>query len=120
MNDYRHLGRLFQHLLSAPFATILLANATDIGDYQQRQTYMVEVSWNKLQRAFMAGRIGVDVSPYAINQRFTDATATLLHPLLASVQHVSAADPVAISIRFSDPVPDFVSLVTEPHGKLCV
>ena len=51
------------------------------------------------QLAQMAGRIGVDVSPHAIDQRFTDATATLLHQvLLASVQHVIAADPVAIPI----------------------
>lgn len=49
--------------------------------------------------AQMAGRLGVDVSPQAIDQRFTDATATLLHQvLLASVQHVIAADPVAIPI----------------------
>jgi hypothetical protein len=47
----------------------------------------------------MAGRLGVDVSPQAIDQRFTDATATLLHDvLLASIQHVIAADPVAIPI----------------------
>ena len=51
------------------------------------------------QLAQMAGRLGVDVSPQAIDQRFTDATATLLHQvLLASVQHVIAADPVAIPI----------------------
>jgi hypothetical protein len=51
------------------------------------------------QLAQMAGRLGVDVSPQAIDQRFTDATATLLHDvLLASIQHVIAADPVAIPI----------------------
>jgi hypothetical protein len=49
--------------------------------------------------AQMAGRLGVDVSPQAIDQRFTDTTADLLHQvLLASVQHVIAADPVAIPI----------------------
>ena len=47
----------------------------------------------------MASRLGVDVSPQAIDQRFTDATATLLHQvLMASVHHVIAADPVAIPI----------------------
>ena len=49
--------------------------------------------------AQMAGRLGVDVSPQAIDQRFTDATANLLHQvLMASVQQVIAADPVVIPI----------------------
>jgi len=47
----------------------------------------------------MAGRVGVDVSPQAIDQRFTDATATLLQQVLAtSIQQVVTADPVAIPI----------------------
>ncbi len=49
--------------------------------------------------AQMADRLGVDVSPQALDQRFTPATATLLqHVLEASIQHVIAADPVAIPI----------------------
>jgi hypothetical protein len=51
------------------------------------------------QLAQMAGRVGVDVSPQALDQRFTEATATLLHAVLtASIQHVVAADPVIIPI----------------------
>ena len=51
------------------------------------------------QLAQMAGRLGVDVSPQAIDQRFTPATATLLQQVLtASIQHVVSADPVAIPI----------------------
>ena len=47
----------------------------------------------------MAGRLGVDVSPQAIDQRFADATADLLQQvLLASVQQVITADPVALPI----------------------
>lgn len=49
--------------------------------------------------AQMAERLGVEVSPQAIDQRFTDDTATLLQQvLMASVHHVIAADPVAIPI----------------------
>jgi hypothetical protein len=49
--------------------------------------------------AQMAGRLGVDVSPQAIDQRFTPETATLLQQVLAaSIQHVVSADPVAIPI----------------------
>lgn len=49
--------------------------------------------------AQIAGQLGVDVSPQAIDQRFTRATADLLQQvLLASVQHVMAADPVALPI----------------------
>jgi Transposase DDE domain len=51
------------------------------------------------QLAQMAGRIGVDVSAQAIDQRFTERTAALLyHVLIASIQHVVAADPVTIPI----------------------
>jgi len=49
--------------------------------------------------AQIAGRLGVDVSPQAIDQRFTQATATLLQQVLtASIQHVISAEPVAIPI----------------------
>ena len=51
------------------------------------------------QLAQMAGRLGVDVSPQAIDQRFTQATANLLQQVLtASIQNVVAAEPVAIPI----------------------
>jgi len=51
------------------------------------------------QLAQMAGRVGVDVSPQAIDQRFTAATADLLQQvLLASVQQVITADTVALPI----------------------
>ena len=51
------------------------------------------------QLAQMASRLGVDVSPQAIDQRFTPATATLLQEVLtASLQQVISADPVAIPI----------------------
>ncbi|ABX07756.1 transposase IS4 family protein (plasmid) [Herpetosiphon aurantiacus DSM 785] len=51
------------------------------------------------QLAQMACRIGVDVSPQAIDQRFTMATADLLHQLvLASIKPVIAANPVALPI----------------------
>jgi len=44
------------------------------------------------QLAQIAGRLGVDVSPQAIDQRFTDATATLLQQVLtASLQHAYGA-----------------------------
>ena len=50
----------------------------------------------------MASRLGVDVSPQAIDQRFTTATAAtadvLRTVLSASMQQVVAADPVAIPI----------------------
>jgi hypothetical protein len=49
--------------------------------------------------AQIAGRLGVDVSPQAIDQRFTHATATLLQQVLtASIQHVVSAEAVAIPI----------------------
>jgi hypothetical protein len=51
------------------------------------------------QLAQMAARVGVEVSAQAIDQRFTTTTAALLHQVLtASLQHVLAADPVAIPI----------------------
>lgn len=46
-----------------------------------------------------AARVGVDVSPQAIDQRFTLATAALLqHVLSSSMQHLIASDAVAIPI----------------------
>ena len=51
------------------------------------------------QLAQSAARVGADVSPQAIDQRFTFATAALLQTVLQrSVQEVIAADPVAIPI----------------------
>jgi hypothetical protein len=51
------------------------------------------------QLAQMAARLGVDVSPQAIDRRFTMATATLLHQVLtASMDDAIAADPVALPI----------------------
>ena len=51
------------------------------------------------QLAQMAERLGVEVSPQAVDQRFTPATATLLQQVLtASIQHVVSAEPVAIPI----------------------
>lgn len=57
------------------------------------------------QLAPCAARVGVDVSPQAIDQRFTQATAQLVREvLLRSVQQLIAADPVAIPIlqRFTE------------------
>jgi hypothetical protein len=56
------------------------------------------------QLAQSAARVGVDVTAQAIDQRFTLATAALLQEVVtASMQHLIAADPVAIPIlqRFS-------------------
>jgi hypothetical protein len=51
------------------------------------------------QLAHSAARVGVDVSPQAIDQRFTLDTAALLQEVLAtSMQHLIAADPVALPI----------------------
>jgi hypothetical protein len=51
------------------------------------------------QLAQMALRLGAEVSPQAIEQRFTARTATLLQAVLAaSMQHVVRATPVAIPI----------------------
>jgi len=51
------------------------------------------------QLAQMAARLGVDVSPQAIDRRFTMATASLLHQVLtASMEAAIAADPVALPI----------------------
>ena len=51
------------------------------------------------QLAQMAERVGVEISPQAIDQRFTTATATLLQSVLAaSMQLGMAADPVAMPI----------------------
>lgn len=52
-----------------------------------------------MQLAQMASRVGVDITPQALDQRFTTATADLLQQVLAaSMQHRIAADPVAIPI----------------------
>lgn len=51
------------------------------------------------QLAQTAARVGVEVSPQAIDQRFTLATATLLGTVLTgSLTQVIASDPVAIPI----------------------
>ncbi|HYF61985.1 MAG TPA: IS4 family transposase [Herpetosiphonaceae bacterium] len=51
------------------------------------------------QLAHMAARVGVDVSPQAIDRRLTMTTATLLHHILAaSMKFAIAADPVALPI----------------------
>ncbi|MDQ2998272.1 MAG: IS4 family transposase [Chloroflexota bacterium] len=51
------------------------------------------------QLAQMASRVGVDIAPQALDQRFTLATATLLQQVLAaSMHHHIAADPVAIPL----------------------
>ena len=51
------------------------------------------------QLAHSAARVGVEVSPQAIDQRFTLETAALLQEVLAtSMQHLIAADPVALPI----------------------
>jgi hypothetical protein len=52
-----------------------------------------------------AARVGVEVSPQAIDQRFSFQTAALLRAVLvASVEQVVASDPVAIAVlqRFTD------------------
>src|SRR5689334_11684823 len=56
------------------------------------------------QLAQSAARVGVDVSPQAIDQRFTLATAALLQEMVtSSMQYLISTDPVAIPIlqRFS-------------------
>lgn len=56
------------------------------------------------QLAQSAARIGVEVSPQAIDQRFNQTCASLLQRVLAAtLQHVIAADPVALPVleRFS-------------------
>ncbi len=56
------------------------------------------------QLAQSAARVGVDVSPQAIDQRFTWATAALLQEIVTTgMPHLIGADPVAIPIlqRFS-------------------
>jgi hypothetical protein len=51
------------------------------------------------QLAHTAARLGVDVSPQAVDQRFTFATASLLQQIVsASMQHLIAADGVTIPI----------------------
>jgi hypothetical protein len=51
------------------------------------------------QLAQIAATVGVEVSPQALDQRFTFATAALLRTvLLGSVQQAIASDPVAIPI----------------------
>jgi len=51
------------------------------------------------QLAHTAARVGVTVSPQAIDRRFTLATATLLHQVLtASVEYAISDEPVAVPI----------------------
>jgi len=51
------------------------------------------------QLAQIASRVGVDISPQAIDRRFTAATAELLRTVLStSMHHVVAGEPVAIPI----------------------
>src|ERR1044071_670608 len=51
------------------------------------------------QLAQSAARVGVDVSPQAIDQRFTLTAAALLQEIVTgSMQHLIGADPVAIPI----------------------
>jgi hypothetical protein len=51
------------------------------------------------QLAHTAARVGVDVTPQAVDQRFSFPTAALLQQVLsASMQHLIAADGVAIPI----------------------
>lgn len=51
------------------------------------------------QLAQSAARVGVEVSPQAIDQRFTSETATLLQTVLqSSVEQVIASEPVAIPL----------------------
>ena len=51
------------------------------------------------QLAQTAARVGVEVTPQAIDQRFTFATATLLQEVVcASMQHLIASDDVALPI----------------------
>jgi hypothetical protein len=51
------------------------------------------------QLSQMAARVGVDVSPQAIDQRFTPSSAALLQEVLAArMQQLIAADPVALPI----------------------
>ena len=81
------------------------------------------------QLAQMALRVGVEVSPQAIEQRFTTKTATLLQAVLAaSMQHVVRATPVAIPIlqRFTSvlvhdsttiPLPDALSTTWRGCGN---
>ncbi|GAA5528328.1 hypothetical protein [Herpetosiphon gulosus] len=66
---------------------------TLVYDHLAQSTATVE------QLAQMACCIGVDVSPQAIDQRVTMATADLLHQLvLASIQPVITTHPVALTI----------------------
>lgn len=52
-----------------------------------------------MQLAQIASRVGVDIAPQALDQRFNMATATLLQQVLAaSMHHRIAADPVALPI----------------------
>ncbi len=61
--------------------------------------WMAEPKATVEQLAQMAGRLGVDVSPQAIDQRFTHATATLIQQVLtASIQRVVSAESGAIPI----------------------
>ncbi len=81
------------------------------------------------QLAQMAHRLGVEVSPQAIEQRFTAQTAALLQAVLAaSMQHMVRATPVAIPIlqRFTSvlihdsttiPLPDALTTIWRGCGN---
>ena len=58
------------------------------------------------QLAQMAARVGVDVSPQAIDRRFTMTTATLLHQVLsASMEAAIAAEPKPVHVPRERPAP---------------
>ena len=79
------------------------------------------------QLAPMAATVGVEVSPQAIDQRFTFATAALLRTvLLDRVQQVIASDPVAIpilqrftSVRVHDSTTIVLPDVLADHAQGC-
>lgn len=79
------------------------------------------------QLAQTAARVGVDVYPQAIDQRFTLATATLLRTvLLRSVEQVFAAEPAALPIlqRFAGVCVQDSTTITLPdelaeHARGC-
>jgi hypothetical protein len=79
------------------------------------------------QLAQTAARVGVDVHPQAIDQRFTLATATLLRSVLVrSVEQAIAAEPAAIPIfrRFTRVCVQDATTITLPdaladHARGC-
>jgi hypothetical protein len=74
------------------------------------------------QLAGTASRLGLDISPQAIDQRFNARSAALLHQvLLESVTEVIAADPVAIPIlqRFSGVLVQDSTTIVLPDQLAC-